>query len=69
MTFNDALIDSGFSPRQFAKLLGISRQAVYLWLAGDTVPSTEHQKTIHTILGMKVSFIKDNLNAEDNCLS
>ena len=69
MTFKDALNDSGFSARQFAKLLGVSRQAVYLWLSGNAIPNSEHLKAIRIIFGNKVIFTKDKVNAKDNCLS
>lgn len=70
VTLKLALETKGYSISQFAKLLGISRQAIYQWIAGGTYPSNEHLKDIQKILGQRVTFNKKGIiDAENNCLT
>ena len=70
VTLKLALETKGYAVSQFAKLLGVSRQAIYQWLSGETYPSNEHLKAIHIILGQRVTFNKKGIiNAENNCLT
>jgi len=55
MTLAQWMDTAGVSPRQLAQLLGISRQAVYLWLAGKTIPTRKHRAQLRLISGEDLS--------------
>lgn len=55
MTLAQWMHDAGVTPRQLAQMLGISRQSVYLWLAGKTNPSRKRLAQLRYISGEDLS--------------
>jgi len=51
MKLSDWMKATGVTVAELAKLLGISRQSIYLWLSGDTRPSAKHVEALQVISG------------------
>ena len=58
MTYSEKIVKlrkaNGYSQEAFAKLVGVSRQAVYKWEAGQSYPEAEKLSEIKKLLGAEV---------------
>jgi transcriptional regulator with XRE-family HTH domain len=50
-----ARVARGWSRAQFAKLLGVSRQAVMYWEHGSSLPKSDRIREVAVLLGLEVA--------------
>jgi transcriptional regulator with XRE-family HTH domain len=64
MTYNEKIVKLrkayGYSQETFAKLVGVSRQAVYKWESGTSYPEAEKLIEIKKLLGIKIDDLLDD---------
>lgn len=64
MTYNEKIVKlrkaNGYSQETFAKLVGVSRQAVYKWESGVSYPEAEKLIEIKKIFGIKIDDLLDD---------
>lgn len=64
MTYNEKIVKlrkaNGYSQETFAKLVGVSRQAVYKWESGTSYPEAEKLIEIKKLLGIKIDDLLDD---------
>lgn len=49
-SLRDVIAAAGFSITAFANALGVSRQTVYYWVGGVTMPRAKHIRQMSTVL-------------------
>ena len=63
MTYSEKIVKlrkaNGYSQEVFAKLVGVSRQAVYKWEAGQSYPEAEKLIEIKKLFGIKIDDLLD----------
>ena len=64
MTYSEKIVKlrkaNGYSQEAFAKLVGVSRQAVYKWEAGQSYPEAEKLIEIKKLFGIKIDDLLDD---------
>ena len=64
MTYSEKIVKlrkaNGYSQETFAKLVGVSRQAVYKWEAGQSYPEAEKLIEIKKLFGIKIDDLLDD---------
>ena len=64
MTYSEKIVKlrkaNGYSQEVFAKLVGVSRQAVYKWEAGQSYPEAEKLMEIKKLFGIKIDDLLDD---------
>ncbi len=64
MTYSEKIVKlrkaNGYSQEVFAKLVGVSRQAVYKWEAGQSYPEAEKLIEIKKLFGIKIDDLLDD---------
>lgn len=54
MAFKDARIRAGFSVPEVSRILGLTKQTVYLWDWGQTHPSAKNLRRVSMLFGCAV---------------
>ena len=64
MTYSEKIVKlrkaNGYSQETFAKLVGVSRQAVYKWEAGQSYPEAQKLIEIKKLFGIKIDDLLDD---------
>ena len=69
MKLSDWMKATGITVAELAKLLGISRQSIYLWLSGDTSPSAKHVEALRVLSGDSLNLNKSHGEAMNHAPS
>jgi transcriptional regulator with XRE-family HTH domain len=66
MSLYDWLSAEEWSVSALARVLGISRQAIYQWMGDETIPSLKHKRLLNLISGGSITHYSDHQHAKDN---